>query len=142
MIFMSLDGDHIWVCFFFVFFNKFIYYFILFLAALGLRCCTWTFSSCGDRGATLRCGVRASHCSGFSCCRAWALGVQASVVAARRLSSCGSRAVERWLSSRGAWAQLLHGSGIFPDQGPNPCPLHWQADSQLLRHHGSPIYGF
>ena len=23
--------------------------------------------------------------------------------------------------------------GIFPDQGSNPCPLHWQADSQPLR---------
>ena len=28
--------------------------------------------------------------------------------------------------------------GIFPDQGPNPCPLHWQADSQPLLHQGSP----
>ena len=27
--------------------------------------------------------------------------------------------------------------GIFPDQGSNPCPLHWQADSQPLRHQGS-----
>ena len=43
-------------------------------------------------GATLRCGARASHCSGFSCCGARALGVQASVVVALRLSSCGSRA--------------------------------------------------
>ena len=32
-----------------IFFNKFIY-FILFLAALGLRCCTWAFSSCSERG--------------------------------------------------------------------------------------------
>ena len=30
--------------------------------------------------------------------------------------------------------------GIFPDQGSNPCPLHWQADSQPLHHQGSPIY--
>ena len=29
--------------------------------------------------------------------------------------------------------------GIFPDQGSNPCRLHWQADSQPLRHQGSPI---
>ena len=29
--------------------------------------------------------------------------------------------------------------GIFPDQGLNPCPLHWQADSQTLCHQGSPI---
>ena len=28
--------------------------------------------------------------------------------------------------------------GIFPDQGSNPCPLRWQADSQPLRHQGSP----
>ena len=28
--------------------------------------------------------------------------------------------------------------GIFPDQGSKPCPLHWQADSQPLRHQGSP----
>ena len=28
--------------------------------------------------------------------------------------------------------------GIFPDQGSNPCPLHWQADSQPLCHLGSP----
>ena len=27
--------------------------------------------------------------------------------------------------------------GIFPDQGLNPCPLHWQADSQPLHHQGS-----
>ena len=26
---------------------------------------------------------------------------------------------------------------IFPDQGSNLCPLHWQADSQPLRHQGS-----
>ena len=31
----------------FFFLNKFIY---LFLAALGLRCCTWAFSSHGERG--------------------------------------------------------------------------------------------
>ena len=30
--------------------------------------------------------------------------------------------------------------GIFPDQGSNPCPLHWQADSQPLRHQGSPPF--
>ena len=29
--------------------------------------------------------------------------------------------------------------GIFPDQGSNPCALHWQADSQPLRHQGSPL---
>ena len=28
--------------------------------------------------------------------------------------------------------------GIFPDQGLNPCPLHWQVESQPLDHQGSP----
>ena len=32
--------------------------------------------------------------------------------------------------------------GIFPDQGSNPCPLHWQADSQPLCHQWSPVEYF
>ena len=66
--------------------NLFIY---LFLAALGLCCCARAFSSFGEWGATLRCGAWASHCGGFSCCGAWAVGTWASVVVARGLSSCG-----------------------------------------------------
>ena len=68
------------------FLNVFIY---LFLTALGLCCCTWAFSSCGEQGLLfivvlgLLVAV-ASHCG------AWALGTQASVVVARGLSSCGS----------------------------------------------------
>ena len=31
--------------------------------------------------------------------------------------------------------------GVFPDQGSNPCPLHWQADCLSLDHQGSPISG-
>ena len=48
--------------------------FFCFLAVLGLRFHTWTFSSCG---------VWASHCSGFSCCgaRARDAWVQSAVVA-------------------------------------------------------------
>ena len=54
--------------------------------------------------ATLHCGARASHCGGFSCCGAWALGMLATVVRVRGLSSCGSQALEHKLSSCGAWA--------------------------------------
>ena len=43
-------------------------------------------------GATLCCGELDSRCSGFSGCRAQALGAQVSGVAARGLSSCGPRA--------------------------------------------------
>ena len=32
--------------------------------------------------------------------------------------------------------------GIFPDQGTNPRPPHWQADSQPLHHQGSPLLFF
>ena len=56
------------------------------------------------------CGAQVSHCGGFSCCGAWALGTQASVVVAHGLSCSVA-------------------CGIFPDQGLNPCPLHWQVDS-------------
>ena len=37
----------VWVCFIFFKINLFIY---LFLAALGLRCCAWAFSSCSEWG--------------------------------------------------------------------------------------------
>ena len=62
-------------------------------------------------GAILRCGVWASHCGGFSCCGARAVGARASVVVAHGLSCSAA-------------------CGIFPEQGSNPCPLHWQADSE------------
>ena len=48
--------------------------------------------------------AQASHCGGFSCCGAQALGAWASEVVARRLSSCGSRDLEHRLSSCGARA--------------------------------------
>ena len=70
---------------------------------LGLCCCAG-FPWLPRAGATLRCGVRASYCGGFSCCGARALGAQASVGVARGLSSCGSWALERRLSSCGAQA--------------------------------------
>ena len=47
-------------------------------------------------------------------------------------------------SGRAGSVAMAHGPsrsaacGIFPDRGTNPCPLLWQADSQPLRHQGSP----
>ena len=43
------------------------------LAVQGLHCCAWVFSSCGKQGLLPSCDARASHYSGFSCCRARAL---------------------------------------------------------------------
>ena len=37
-----------------------------------------------------------------------------------------------------ARASCSEAGGIFPDQGSNPCLLHWQADSLPLSHQGSP----
>ena len=58
-------------------------------------------------GASLCCIARASHCSGFSCCRAQALSTQASVVAAHGLRNCGSRAQQLWLAGSVVQAQQL-----------------------------------
>ena len=57
------------------------------------------FSSLQWAGATLRCAAWASHCEGFSCCGAQALGTRASGTAAGRLGSCGSQTPELVLSS-------------------------------------------
>ena len=67
----------IYLCYFY-------YYFCLWwvlVAALGLSLlvASVSCSSC----------AQASHCNGFSCWGAWALGARASVVVARELSSCG-----------------------------------------------------
>ena len=90
------------------------------MAVLGLRFCARAFSSCGKWGP-LFIAVRGP------------LTIVASLVAEHRLqmhrlSSCGSRG-----------PSCSAACGIFPDQGLNPCPLHWQADSQPLRHQGSPL---
>ena len=58
-----------------------------------------------------------------------------SVVVACRLQSSGSVIVVHGLSCSATY-------GIFPDQGSNPCPLHWQVDSQPLCHQGSPSSNF
>ena len=92
------------------------------MAMLGLHFCTKAFSGCGDQGP-LFIAVRGP------------LTIAASLVAehrlqTRRLSSCASR------------AQLLRGMWDLPRPGLEPCPLHWQADSQPLRHQGSPIHYF
>ena len=48
-----LNGGHLTVTFILYFFNKFIYFIYLFLAALGLCCCVRAFSSCSEQGLLL-----------------------------------------------------------------------------------------
>ena len=52
------------------------------------------------------------------------------------LRSTGSRCAGSVVVAHGPSCSAA--CGIFPDQGSNPCPLHRQADSQPLRHQGSP----
>ena len=86
-------------------------------SAMQLYLCLYVFGlhwlSLAECGLSL---IAAS--GGFSCVEAQALGVKASVVVTHGLScpvACG----------------------VFPDQGWNPCPLHWQVDSYPLYHQGS-----
>ena len=53
------------------------------------------------------------------------------------LRSTGSRRASSVVVAHGPSCSAA--CGIFPDQGSNPCPLHWQADSQPLHHQGSPL---
>ena len=84
----------LWLLLFY--FQNFIYLFIylflsFFLAALGLRCCAWAFSSCGERGLLFVAVRGSSQCGGFSYCGARALGTRASVVAAPGSSAQAQR---------------------------------------------------
>ena len=101
---------HETLCLFFFKKNKsiclFVYLFIF--GCVGSSLLRAGFLQLRRAGATLRCGARPSHCSGFSYRGAWALGVWASAVVACGLSSCCSRTLECRLSSCGAQAQLLH----------------------------------
>ena len=49
--------------------TKYLFFFnvFLFLAALGLHCCVWAFSSCSVQELLSSRGAKASHCGGFSC---------------------------------------------------------------------------
>ena len=89
------------------------------MAASGLRCCSWAFSSCGEQGP-LFIVVHGLLIVVASRCRARALGARASAVAACGLSSCVSQALERRLSSCGTWAQLLRGMWDPPGPGLEP----------------------
>ena len=104
----------LWVFLFFLIY-KFIYFWL-----------GWVFVSV--RGLSLVAasgGLSSSRCAGISLSRPLLL---------------------RSTGSRRAGSVVAHGlscsaaCGILPDQGSNPCPLHWQADSQPLCHQGSPVF--
>ena len=103
---------------FFFFFNKFIYLFIYFWLC-------WVFVSVlGLSPVAASRGLSSSQCAGLSLSRPLLL------------RSTGSRRASSVVVAHGLSCSAAR--GIFPDQGSNLCPLHWQADSQPLRHQGSP----
>ena len=118
--FMCLSGkmqllNSIQAFFFFLFLkNLFIYFWLC-----------WVFVSV--RGLSLVAasgGHSSSRCAGLSLSRPLLL------------RSTGSGHAGSVVVAHGPSCSVAY--GIFPDQGSNPCPLHWQADSQPLRHQGSP----
>ena len=114
---------HVFVCTYFHFFkNKF---YTLFIYLFIWLC--WVFISV--RGLSLVAasgGHSSSWCAGLSLSRPLLL------------RSIGSRRAGSVVVAHGPSCSVA--CGILPDQGSNLCPLHWQADSQPLRHQGSPPF--
>ena len=99
--------------FFFVFIYLFIYFWLC-----------WVFISVrGLSPVAASGGHSSSRCAGLSLSRPLLL------------RSTGSRCAGSVIVAQGPSCSAA--CGILPDQGPNPCPLHWQADSQPLCHQGS-----
>ena len=105
----------------------FIYFFNFYLFYLWL---CWVFVSVWGLSLVVASGGHSSSsCTGLSLSRPLLL------------RSTGSRCAGSAIAAHGPSCSAA--CGIFPDQGSNPCPLHWQADSQPLRHQGSPpVYFF
>ena len=102
---------------FFYFFNYLFIYFYLWLC--------WAFVSVRGLFPVVASGGHSSpRCAGLSLLRPLPLW------------SSGSRRTGSVIVAHGPSRSAA--CDILPDQGSNPCPLHWQADSQPLCHQGSP----
>ena len=104
---------------------EFLFYLFIYLYLFIYFWLCWVFVSV--RGLSLVAasgGHSSSRCAGLSLSRPLLLWSTGS-------SRAGSVVVAYGPSHSAA-------CGILPDQGSNPCPLHWQADSQPLHHQGSP----
>ena len=111
---MKLSGPRVFCVGSFLFFVFFIYFWL-----------RWVFVS--GWGLSL---VAASEGHSSS----WCAGL--SLLRPLLLRSTGSRRAGSVVVAHGPNCSAA--CGILPDQGLNPCPLHWQADSQPLHHQGSP----
>ena len=102
----------------FIFFNYLFIYFWLCWVFVSVRGLFFLVAASG--------GHSSSRCAGLSLSQPLLL------------RSTGSRRAGSVVVAQGPSCSAA--CGIFPDQGSNPCPLHWQADSQPLRHQGSPHF--
>ena len=104
---------------FFFFFGNLLFIY-LFIYVFYFWLC-WVFVSVRGLSSVVASGGHSSsRCAGLSLPRPLLLRSTGSVVVAHGTSRSAA-------------------CGILPDQGSNPCPLHWQADSQPLRHQESPL---
>ena len=105
------------------FFFKGIPLFLLFLKFIYFWLC-WVFVSVQRLSLVAASGGHpSSRCAGLSLSQPLPL------------RSTGSRRAGSVIVAHGPSCSAA--CGIFPDQGSNPCPLYWQADSQPLHHQGS-----
>ena len=112
-----------------IFFFKGIPLFLLFIYLFIYFWLCWVFVSV--RGLS-----PAAACGGYSSSRCAGLSPPRPVLP----RSTGSRRAGSVVMAHGPSRSAAR--GILPDQGSNPRPLHWQADSQPLRHQGSPLFFF
>ena len=105
----------------------FLYFFLKFILFI-FGCVGSSFSVRGLSLVGASGGHSSSRCTGLSLSRPLFL------------RSTGSRRAGSVVVAHGRSCSAA--CGIFPDQGSNPCPLHWQADSQPLRRQGSTQHAF
>ena len=112
---ISIDAEKA----FFFLKDSFLFFFNLFLFFLIYFWLCWVFISVLGLSLVVASGGHSSsRCAGLP------------------LRSTSSRCAGSVVVAHGpSWSAAC---GIPPDQGWNPCPLHWQADSQPLSHQGSP----
>ena len=124
---VQIISEIAYIPFFFYSNNLEAFFFLIFIYLFIYLWLCWVFISV--RGLSLVVasgGHSSSRCAGLSLSRPlllWSTG-----------SRCAGSVIVAHGPSRSA------ACGIFPAQGSNPCPLHWQADSQPLCHQGSPLY--
>ena len=114
-----------------------IYLFVYGYARVFVACCSGFLQLRVSRGCSpLRC---------TGCSLRWLLLLQSTGSRLVGFSSWGTQA--RWFWLMGPIVVASGGNcsaacGIFPDQGSNPCPLPWQADSYPLYHTQVPRIAF